>query len=233
MLLASDESKKPMKDEGAIIVSNEKVRHDVNGGGGVRGKEGSVATPKLPTTNKINPFSPTVWATIIWETICCNNIKEDRLPPQSTLDIPNYNLENARTEKHFRWAAFFAVSVYGTLVTFAYSAGADSEELLSSTERFAAFLGLVCLAVTVTLQLLPVMMRLSSGGGVSGIIFAAIVVQFIALTTSALIAFGNKPPIMVDNVTGARVHLLRWAEWIPVAFLMTFLVEAADAPDKR
>jgi hypothetical protein len=237
MLLASDKNKNPKKEE---MVSKEEVgaakkdEADDNSGGGRKDVAADQQPQSTSANSKINPFSPIVWVTLIWETICGNNInKADWLPPQSTLDIPNDNHDIARTEQHFRWAAFFAVSVYGALLTFAYSAGADSEEVLSSTERSAVFLGMVCLGVTVTLQLLPVMMRISSGGRVSGIIFAAIVVQLIALTTSALIAFGDKPPILVDSVTGARVHLLRWAEWSPAAFLMTFLVEGADVPDKR
>jgi hypothetical protein len=223
MVSATKKKDAAMKLEDALTIS--KTNGSIANGG-----EGNEIVQPM-NNNKMNPFSPTVWAAIMWEVISCK-VSKDRLPPpQSTLDIPNYNREIARTEEHFRWAAYFTLFMYGVMLFCAYSAGADSEEELSSRERSASFLGMVCLGVTVTLQLIPVMLRISSGGGVSGIIFATIVVQSIALTTSALITYGIKPPILIDEVTGARVHLLRWAEWIPVGFLMTFLVEAADAPD--
>jgi len=38
-------------------------------------------------------------------------------------------------------------------------------------------------------------------------------------------------PVLMDTITNRRVHLLRWVEWIPLSFLMTFLTEAIDMPN--
>jgi len=35
-------------------------------------------------------------------------------------------------------------------------------------------------------------------------------------------------PVMIDPVSGLRIHLMRFAVWAPLAFLMTFLTEAVD-----
>jgi hypothetical protein len=39
--------------------------------------------------------------------------------------------------------------------------------------------------------------------------------------------------VHVDPITGARVFLLRWCEWTPLAGLMTFLAEAVDLPRRK
>jgi signal transduction histidine kinase len=56
-----------------------------------------------------------------------------------------------------------------------------------------------------------------------------LVVQFIALLSNFLMGF-YATPVMQDPVTGLRIHLVRWAEWTPLAFLMTFLTANIDAP---
>ena len=35
-------------------------------------------------------------------------------------------------------------------------------------------------------------------------------------------------PVLVDHVSGMRIHLMRFAVWTPLSFLMTFLTEAID-----
>jgi hypothetical protein len=46
-------------------------------------------------------------------------------------------------------------------------------------------------------------------------------------------AFGMGANVHVDPITGARVFLLRWCEWTPLAGLMTFLAEAVDLPCRK
>jgi hypothetical protein len=41
--------------------------------------------------------------------------------------------------------------------------------------------------------------------------------------------FATEVPIVVDHMTGCRVHVLRWCEWTVTAFTMTFMVEAIDS----
>jgi hypothetical protein len=41
--------------------------------------------------------------------------------------------------------------------------------------------------------------------------------------------FATEVPIVVDHMTGCRVHVLRWCEWSVLAFAMTFMVESIDS----
>eukprot|EP00523_Entomoneis_sp_CCMP467_P006984 CAMPEP_0168734236 /NCGR_PEP_ID=MMETSP0724-20121128/8706_1 /TAXON_ID=265536 /ORGANISM="Amphiprora sp., Strain CCMP467" /LENGTH=772 /DNA_ID=CAMNT_0008781327 /DNA_START=78 /DNA_END=2394 /DNA_ORIENTATION=- len=63
----------------------------------------------------------------------------------------------------------------------------------------------------------------------SGPMIASLTVQFIAI--SSLIMMILLPtPILIDPIVGMRVHLVRWVEWTPLAFLMSFLTESIDLP---
>jgi len=66
----------------------------------------------------------------------------------------------------------------------------------------------------------------------SGFFVAAIILQFVAGTTGAILAFG-KTPVFVDPITGRDVFLIRWCEWAPLACLMTFLVESISAQSMK
>jgi len=64
----------------------------------------------------------------------------------------------------------------------------------------------------------------------SGIIFTAIVVQMIAFSADLMMA--TMPvPVLLDPVTKQRVFLVRWCEWAPLAFVMTFLTEICNVTD--
>ena len=69
----------------------------------------------------------------------------------------------------------------------------------------------------------------TSSSHISGIVFAAMVTQLVALVTNLLLAYAPVP-VRTDPVTHAPVYLVRWCEWIPLAGLMTFLSEAIDIP---
>ena len=177
-------------------------------------------------------------------------------PPQSTLDIPNYNSAMVNVERHFLYVSGGAVVTYLILIAIAYhhqriNSNEEEEEeggsgdyceaaivlTLSSTEQSAAFLAFVCLLVTLILQVLPMFVYNNNNAAhhapLSAVVVAAVMVQSVAMTTNALMAFAPHVPILVDPVTGGRVHLLRWCEWAPLAFVMTFLVEGSDVPDAR
>jgi len=152
-------------------------------------------------------------------------------PPRSTLEIPDYNGQMLRSERHFRRVAIGAVICYLFLVWLAFAVAGDSGIEINKIEQGSATFACACLLVTLLLQMLPIFIH-KGEHPTSGVVFAAVCVQCIAMTTNALIAFGT-PPIIIDPVTGARVSLLRWAEWAPLAFTMTFLVEGSDVPDQR
>uniref|UniRef100_A0A7S1FW96 Uncharacterized protein n=1 Tax=Corethron hystrix TaxID=216773 RepID=A0A7S1FW96_9STRA len=63
---------------------------------------------------------------------------------------------------------------------------------------------------------------------VSGFFVGALVTQFVAGATSVIFAF-CKVPVLIDPITKCEVFLIRWCEWIPLAFLMAFLVDIISA----
>jgi signal transduction histidine kinase len=63
----------------------------------------------------------------------------------------------------------------------------------------------------------------------SGVLQSAFTVQCMAMATD-FILFAMPTPVMFDEFSGMRVHLLRWATWTCLAFLMTFLTCNVDAP---
>ena len=62
----------------------------------------------------------------------------------------------------------------------------------------------------------------------AGVMWAAFAVNGIAAST-LWITFLTDVPIIVDHITGCRVHVLRWCEWAVLAFVITFMVEAIDS----
>jgi hypothetical protein len=64
----------------------------------------------------------------------------------------------------------------------------------------------------------------------SGIEMTALVVNIIAASTN-WIMFATEVPIVVDHMTGCRVHVLRWCEWTVLAFTMTYMVESVESRD--
>jgi hypothetical protein len=63
----------------------------------------------------------------------------------------------------------------------------------------------------------------------SGILVAAVAVQCTVIATNTLLAWAPMV-VRVDPITGARVFLLRWSEWTPLAGLIRFLAETIDLP---
>lgn len=154
-------------------------------------------------------------------------------PPKSTLEIPHYNREMLRTDRHFKFVSIGAIVVFVTMVWLSYVVAGDQCAEQLQAEQTAASIAFVCLTVSLVLQLLPLFTyKRSEHPPISGVIFAAIVVQLIALITNGIMAFGSAP-VIIDPVTGARVSLLRWAEWTPLSFAMTFLVEGSNVPTPR
>lgn len=153
-----------------------------------------------------------------------------RQSPPSIFQI--INREMLRTERHFRLVAMGAATCYSFLVWLCYYiVGNECAEKLQA-EQMAATIACVCLTVSLLLQLLPIFLHKKDHPTFSGVVFAAVIIQLVALITNGIIAFGNAPGV-IDQVTGARVSLLRWAEWIPLSFAMAFLVEGSNVPNQR
>ena len=144
----------------------------------------------------------------------------------------SYHDSLARTDRYFKIGAAVTPSIWALLVysVFRY-APPESFECLTGVERFASVLAFAVLLVSNMSRIIPLVVR-NKEGAFSGIILGSISIQTIALLTDAQMAF-FPTPVMVDPVTGARVYLLRWCEWVPLATFMTFLTEGVDLPHPK
>jgi signal transduction histidine kinase len=116
------------------------------------------------------------------------------------------------------------------ITVFHLLAPAESFELLEGMELNACIMVFLILFVTNGSRFGPLLLERDEVPiKESGILFGCCAVQGIALTSlSLLILFPT--PVLIEPVTGNRVHLTRWAEWISLAFIMTFLTEGIDIP---
>jgi len=151
---------------------------------------------------------------------------------------------SARTDLHIakiddliRGVAFYAFGVYMILVGLSYHVGTFGifpgiaagdrihMERLSGVERTAPMLAAVLLGTSICTSFIPLTYRKKKGDRMlTGIMIAGFVVQFVAFTTNILLC--TVPvPVIIDPMTGMRVFLLRWSEWAPLAFVMTFITE--------
>lgn len=154
--------------------------------------------------------------------------------PASVVNQTQYLEDLNRTDRHIRRVAFGGVCVYLTMAILAYHiVPVQNLERVQGIEQTSALLGFVCLLLGMLLRLLPYLYQHGTGTGdknSSGVLVGAAAVQCIAMTTNFIMAT-FPTPVVIDQITGSRVHLLRWCEWTPLAFIMTFLTEAADVPD--
>ena len=135
-----------------------------------------------------------------------------------------------QVDAHFRRAAAAVWIVYPTLVAISFRfCPADLIEPLVGIEKNAAALAAILLFVSVVSIILPLLYR-GRQRALSGVVIGALTVQSVAFITDLLMA-SVAVPVMIDPVFGTRVHLLRWCEWTPLAFLMTFLTEGVGVPD--
>ena len=133
-------------------------------------------------------------------------------------------------DRHFKCVSGGLVCTWASLVVLAYAVMPSSSfHRLEGLERNSAMMACCLIAVSILSRILPLFGKLGSGRApkVSGIWIGALAVQVVACLTDFLMAF-YPTPVLVDPVLGTRIHLLRWCEWCPCAFCMTFLVEGCD-----
>lgn len=131
----------------------------------------------------------------------------------------------------FRHGAAYGLCCYWVLLYIVLRfCPADSYEAPHGLERNAHLLTFCLLVVTNGSRLLPLVFRSESISFMrSGVMVGTLTIQAIAISSNLLMSF-VPTPVMVDPITGLRVHMVRWAEWVPLAFLMTFLTNNIDAP---
>jgi hypothetical protein len=146
---------------------------------------------------------------------------------------PSNKDDVGKVGKIFRHGALvgFLIWILNVFVVFRYSP-AETYEAPHGIEQNAHIISCILLLVTNGSRILPLAIRDSNlDFAKSGVLVGTFAVQCIALISNILLSF-FPTPVLIDEISGLRVHLLRWAEWIPLAFLMTFLTDNIDAPLK-
>jgi signal transduction histidine kinase len=151
-----------------------------------------------------------------------------KLSRLATLGVSTNDAEIRRVEALLKRGSLvgFVVWVNLNVLLHALLAPASSYERLQGIERNANVLVMVLLLVTNGSRLIPLLFRGRSRVQ-TGAVIGSCTVQGIAISSVAIMVF-FPTPVLVDPITKQRVLLARWAEWIPLAFLMTFLTEALD-----
>jgi len=123
------------------------------------------------------------------------------------------------------WVFFLGIVIY--------ISPPETFEYMEETEKNANLLVFILLFVTNGSRLLPYFFRNNPMQIMnSGVMLGSCAVQGIALSSSGLMML-FPTPVLVDQVTGTRVHLVRWVEWTVLSFLMTFLTEGIDLPNHK
>lgn len=99
---------------------------------------------------------------------------------------------------------------YPRVATWSSAVSPSAEAAVWAKSMAAATLGVSCLSMIYR--------------SFSGVIAAALVVQLCAVVTDLLMA-AAPIPVLINTVTGARVHMLRWCKFNPLAFPVTLLTE--------
>ena len=136
-------------------------------------------------------------------------------------------------EELFHKGAAIGVGMWIFLMVLVYLlAPNDSYEEPSGFEQLCHIVGGTLLIVSNGARLLPLLLK-EKGYKIlkSGFIVGTLAVQLVALASNYIMAF-RATPVLFDEISGLRFHLVRWAEWIPLAFLMSFLTINVDAPFK-
>ena len=123
----------------------------------------------------------------------------------------------------------FLIWVAGLVLVFRF-APIESYQGPHGTERNAHLITFALLLVTNGSRILPLAVRDGNLNFMkSGVLVGTVSVQCIAMVSNIVLSF-VPTPVLVDEISGLRVHLIRWVEWITLTFLMTFLTDNIDAP---
>ena len=139
----------------------------------------------------------------------------------------------AEIDRRCRNVALSSVLVWMLLVGLSYFVGYRKNciEQLSGVEQQAPMAAAMLLGASILSNLIPMTYRFKKGEQLTGVVTAGLIVQFVAFITDLMLC--TLPvPVFVDPFTGARVFGLRWSEWTPLAFVMTFLTEACRLDDR-
>ncbi|KAL7564297.1 hypothetical protein ACA910_014358 [Epithemia clementina (nom. ined.)] len=140
-------------------------------------------------------------------------------------------LEHSEVDRLVGIAAVFAFLCWLSLLLFVYTVTPASDwTYLEGVERQAPLLAAIVLSTSLFMLCMPFLNILKAGQRTSrpsGVVFAAVMTMIVAIITNILLSC-FPTAVMIDPVMGARVFLLRWCEWIPLAGLMTFMSDVVD-----
>ena len=212
-------------------------------------KDGPGASATVASSqDTATPTTPIATATAVFE-----ESNTDRYRSIASFDQLQFStrtdLHIAKIDDLIRNVALRAVGVYILLVIVSYlvvgyyvlrgNGDGDSDsnedanrshryrlEYLNGVERMAPMAASVLLATSLCTSFIPMTYRMQTGDRYTGVLIGGFVVQFLAFVTNFLLCCGLIPvPVVIDHMTGMRVFLLRWCEWAPLAFVMTFMTE--------
>ncbi|CAB9511817.1 Receptor-type guanylate cyclase gcy [Seminavis robusta] len=153
------------------------------------------------------------------------------------LQIDEFYLgELNRIEWHFRVAAFVCAILWFVLVNVAYHLTPDDQiVVLEGWERKAEIVAFCFIAVSYMYNAVPYLVKVFDPHAepMTGAVVGVVAIKTFALVTNGVMAFGCKVPVLIDPVLGTRVHLLRMCEWGPMAFLIYFVSDGVDVPNKE
>jgi|AntRauTorckE5430_2_1112549.scaffolds.fasta_scaffold01341_3 hypothetical protein len=135
-------------------------------------------------------------------------------------------------DKHCYKIALYSIVVFVILTALTYFIYWDHLERLDGLEQKASALSCLFIGMTCVTTMIPLFVR-GKKRSRSGVLFASVTVQFVAFITDLMLA-SVPVPVYVHPFSGTRVFLLRWCEWTPLAFVMTFLADfCRAAPSAR
>jgi signal transduction histidine kinase len=149
--------------------------------------------------------------------------------PRSMLEWDVVDEGLSKVETLFQRASLVGFGMWLVLLFAVFRfAPVTSFEEPAGLEKSIHFVTAIIILVTNGSRIIPLFFRdFSFGFFKSGFLIATMSVQAIAIGSNLVLAL-IPTPVMVDHHTGLRVHLIRWVEWIPLAFLMTFLTCNVD-----
>lgn len=111
-------------------------------------------------------------------------------------------------------------------------------ETVDDDSHFANLLIAIVIFVTTMSKIIPLAVQEANidTKQISGIMIVSGVTQSICLLSAIYMAYLPTPSVWTpaDAITGQeqRIHLVRWAEWIALAFFTTFTTQALDLPNE-
>ena len=150
-----------------------------------------------------------------------NNVSEPLLGLVNLMSTEDDELIK-RSDERLTWASFVTVECWVLLsAAVMVLSKPESFEVLQGAEQQVALMAFLLMTLANLSRLAPLLYRdhvvlknhPRSGFWKNGIFVAAATSQTIAMVTHFYMAFWPVP-VVIDPVTGARVHLFRWAEWV-------------------